>query len=124
MAEFFLDTYALVEYVNANKKFIKYFQEHRGITTRLNLMELYYALIKYISEEKAETIYDSFLPLAVELGDDTIKEAMKARLELKQEKRDISYIDAIGYQISKERGAKFLTGDREFRGMKNVEFVK
>lgn len=122
MAEYFYDTYALIEYINANKRFKKYFQESPGITTRLNLMELYYAMLKDISKEKAEMAYDSFLPLTAEVEDETIKKAMKLRLKEKAKK--ISYVDAIGYQIALEKNIKFLTGDKQFREMKNVQFVK
>ena len=33
-------------------------------------------------------------------------------------------VDCIGYMTAKRLGVKFLTGDREFEGMDNVEFVK
>jgi len=122
LAEYFYDTYALIEYVNANKKFKKYFQEHMGITSKLNLMELYYAMLKDISKEKAETTYDSFLPITEDIEDETIKKAMQLRLKEKAKK--ISYVDAIGYQIALEKNLKFLTGDKQFKEMKNVEFVK
>ncbi len=122
MAEYFYDTYALIEYVNANKNFKKYFQEHIGITSRLNLMELYYVMLKDISKEKAETAYDSFLPITEDIEDETIKKAMQLRLKEKAKK--ISYVDAIGYQIALEKNIKFLTGDRQFKEMKNVEFIK
>ena len=124
MAKYFYDTYALTEYTSGNKKYKKYFQEHKGITTKLNLMELYYAFLKYTDKEKAGLIYNSFLPLTVEVEDNIIKNAMQLRLKLKQQKRNISYVDAIGYQIAKEQGIKFLTGDKEFKDLKNVEFVK
>ena len=32
--------------------------------------------------------------------------------------------DAIGYTIAKSHGVKFLTGDKEFEKMANVEFIK
>ena len=32
--------------------------------------------------------------------------------------------DCIGYIIAKRLGMKFLTGDKEFEGFENVEFVK
>jgi hypothetical protein len=124
MAEFFYDSYALVEYVNANNKFKKYFEGRQGITTRLNLMELYYSLLKYVGKGKAEVIYDSFLPLAADVPDEVIKRAMEFRLEMKAKKANLSYIDAIGYQLALEKNARFLTGDNAFKGMNNVEFVK
>ena len=122
MAEYFYDTYALIEYVNANKNFKKYFQEHIGVTNKLNLMELYYAMLKDISKEKAETAYESFLPITAEIEDRTIKNAMCFRL--KEKARKLSYVDVAGYQIALEKGIKFLTGDKQFKEMKNVEFVK
>ena len=32
--------------------------------------------------------------------------------------------DCVGYVVAKRVGVKFLTGDREFKDMPNVEFVK
>ena len=39
-------------------------------------------------------------------------------------KKDISMTDCIGYFLAKSLGIKFLTGDKEFENMKDVEFVK
>lgn len=33
-------------------------------------------------------------------------------------------VDCIGYVYAKENGLRFVTGDKEFEGMENVEFVK
>lgn len=124
ITEYFYDSYALIEYINANPSFKKYFQELGGITTKLNLMELYYAILKDVNKEKADCAFDSLLPLTVEISDETLKQAMSLRLKLKQQKVDASYVDAIGYQLSLEMGIKFLTGDKDFKGLKSVEFVK
>lgn len=32
--------------------------------------------------------------------------------------------DCVGYVVSQRLGMKFLTGDKEFRGLPNVEFVQ
>ena len=122
MQVFFADTYAIIDYFKGNNKYRKYFEENEIKTTRLNLMETYYSALLDSTEENAESYYDAFLPKCVEIGDETIKKAMKFRL--KKRKKNISYVDAIGYQISLELGIKFLTGDKEFKGMKNVEFVR
>lgn len=123
-AKYFYDTYALTEYANANKKYLKYFGENLGVTTRLNLMELYYAILRDNGKEKADIAYDSLLPITIEPNDQTLKKAMALRLMLKQEKKNVSYVDAIGYQLSLALKVKFLTGDEEFKGAENVEFVK
>ncbi len=36
----------------------------------------------------------------------------------------LSYVDCIGYVYAKHNNVPFLTGDREFAKMDNVEFVK
>ena len=36
----------------------------------------------------------------------------------------LSYVDCIGYMISRQLGIKFLTGDEQFKDFEGVEFVK
>jgi predicted nucleic acid-binding protein len=38
--------------------------------------------------------------------------------------KKLSLIDALGYSCSRKLGIKFLTGDREFFEMENVEYIK
>ena len=122
MPIFFADTYAFVEYTKGNKAYLKYFLENKVFTTKLNLMELYYSALAEAGEEKAEEYYDSFLSLCIEVEDETVKEAMK--FKYLQKKRNLSYVDAIGYKMAQGKGMRFLTGDKEFKEMENVEFVK
>lgn len=122
MTEYFADTYALIEFVRGNRHYSKYFLENKTSTTRLNLMELYYATLREGGEELAEEYYESFLSSAINIDDETIKDAMKFRYSVKKKK--LSYVDAIGYMLALEKGIKFLTGDNQFKGMADVEFVK
>ena len=122
MVTFFADSYALIDYVKGNKSYLKYFQEHNIVTTRLQLMELYYSTLLDMNGEMASTYYDAFLDNCVVYEDDTIKRAMKFRHE--NRKKKLSYVDAIGYQIASEQKIKFLTGDVQFEGMANVQYVK
>jgi len=39
-------------------------------------------------------------------------------------KKDTSITDCISYFMAKNLGIKFLTGDKEFENLENVEFVK
>ena len=55
-------------------------------------------------------------------SDEEIKQANMFKLLHK--KRNISYIDCIGYNIALFRNVKFLTGDKQFADFSNVEFVK
>lgn len=122
MAAYFADTYALVEYFKGNKKYSKYFESGETITTQVNLMELYYWTLRDQNEELADKYFDSLLSNTVAFEAKTIKNAMKFRLKNKD--KNVSYVDALGYQVALENHVKFLTGDRAFEGMANVEFVK
>ncbi len=119
---YFFDSYAIIEILKENFNYLK-FQE-KSITIALgNLAEIYWHCINDINlKNEADSIYIKFRKSVVEIDDETLKEAMKFRKEHK--KRDISYTDSIGYIYAKRHNMKFLTGDKEFEGMENVEFVK
>ncbi len=114
----FFDTYALLELINGNKNY-KRFLEEEFVTTKLNLMEMYHALLR-MKNKNADYYYDFFLPSCVPIPDTIIKAAMKFKLQHK----NLSYADCIGYALALLNDIKFLTGDEHFRNMKNVEFVK
>ena len=119
---FFFDTYALYEIIEGNKNYRSYIKNVAIVTTKLNLMELYYGLLVNYNEKTANDLYDKFLSYYTSIDDNSIKKAMIFRALNK--KKDLSYIDCVGYIISKQRNIKFLTGDKEFEGIENVEFVK
>ena len=120
---FFYDTYALLEIIKGNANYSDYVDE-QFITTRLNLMELYYNLLRLFDEKKAEYYFNVFLPLCVPIENDIIKAAMKFRLKHRNRKNLISYVDCIGYFIALENNVRLLTGEKHFLGLRNVEFVK
>ena len=117
----FFDTYALIEIIKGSNSYKRYVKE-MPITTKLNLMELYYYLLRKEWEDKAEYYYSFYFPSCVPVSDDIIKMAMKYKLRFKD--RKLSYVDCIGYIIAKKMDIKFLTGDNQFKDMENVEFVK
>lgn len=47
-----------------------------------------------------------------------------AYFKKRNKKWNISYADALGYAIAEQEGICFLTGDKAFERMQNVEFVK
>ena len=85
-------------------------------------MELHYSILRLYGEEKAEKAFNFFNKFCIEFDDEIIKGANKFRL--KNYRRDLSYIDCIGYVLAKKLNAKFLTGDEQFKDFENVEFVK
>lgn len=119
----FFDTYALIELIKGNPHYQDYTKQS-FVTTRLNLMELYYALLRLFDEKKADYYFDLFLPLCIPVKNNTIKAAMRFRLEQRKQKNLISYIDCIGYFVALESDVRLLTGEKHFLGLRNVEFVK
>jgi predicted nucleic acid-binding protein len=119
--KFFWDTFAFIELIKGNEKVMKY-AESEGITTALNLYELIFALLRSRSVSEASFYLDKYWPMIVEWDKEAVIEAAQFKFEHK--KLDLSYADALGYIVALKHNAKFLTGDAQFRGMPNVEFVK
>ena len=122
MTVYFYDSYALIEYFKHNSHFDSYFEEHTGLLTSLNLVEVYYSLLNEAGKAKADSMFETLYPLMVEPSKETLKRAMLFRFMHKKKK--LSCADCIGYGVAKERNIKFLTGDEQFRNIDNVEFVK
>jgi predicted nucleic acid-binding protein len=119
---FFFDTYALYEIIIGNASYRKYDEGVSFVTSKLNLMELYYGLLRKYGKKVAGEYYDAFIPHAIEIDDDTIKAAMEFRLANIDKK--MSYVDCIGYVSSRSNGLLFLTGDKAFKDLEGVEYVK
>ncbi|MEK6876761.1 MAG: hypothetical protein AABX63_05070 [Nanoarchaeota archaeon] len=120
--KYFYDSYAVIEYINDNPKFARYFEENAGSLAITNVMEIYYSSLLEAGVEKANIIIEGLWPLIIHPTKETVKKAMQFRA--KQKKRKMSYADCIGYILALENKIIFLTGDKEFRDMPNVEFVK
>ena len=118
---YFFDTYAIIEMIKGNENYSK-FKNAKMITAILNLIELHYALLKDFNEDKANYFLEKYSNYVIGLDIGIIKEANKFRL--KNIKKRISTTDSIGYILSIKDGIRFLTGDKEFEGLDNAEFVK
>ncbi|MEK6847316.1 MAG: PIN domain-containing protein [Nanoarchaeota archaeon] len=117
----FFDSYALVELYEGNINYAK-FENMKAITSYLNAYETYYILRKKYPERDLDEYFQVLKKICTKLKFEWIKEAVEFRLNNKKKK--LSYADCIGYTIAQELGIKFLTGDNQFKNLKNVEFVK
>lgn len=118
---FFFDSYAVIEIIKGNPNY-KYYTNSGILLTKLNIFEVYYSLIRDVGGKEAEKFIEKYYQFIIDFDKSTIKEASKFRLHNK--KRNLSMTDCIGYILSKRIGVKFLTGDKEFKNLPNVEFVK
>ena len=119
--KFFFDSYAIVEIVAGSQSYSKFINEPVTITI-FNLAEIYWSAILNLEEKKAEEIYETYSACIKTISDEVLKEAIKFRK--KHKNKDLSYTDCIGYIYALKNNMKFLTGDREFEAMENVEFIK
>ena len=118
---YFFDSYALIEIVKKNPSYLRYAEETLTLTL-FNLVEIYSSFLTDFDKDKADMLYEKFRSNIVDVDDKTLKEAVQFKKDLN--KRNISYTDCIGYIYAKRHNMKFLTGDKEFEHLPNVEFVK
>ena len=115
---FFFDTYAIYEIYSGSENYKKY-EDKVCITTKLNLYEIYLIILRNGDQIGAEKTLSNYYQLANDFDEETIKKA--AEIKIKLNKRNVSMTDCIGYILAKRLGIKFLTGDREFKDLDNVE---
>lgn len=120
--KYFYDSYAVIEYIKNNIKFVPYFEEDSGVLTIMNAMGVYYSSLLEAGTEKASLVIDKLWPLIISPSKEAVKKAMQFRIAHK--KRKLSYTDCLGYILALEMKVKFLTGDKEFQDLDNVEFVR
>ena len=85
-------------------------------------VHLFYFLLRKYDEKTANFFLEEFSKLAVDLPLEIISKAMIFRYSNK--KFDFSYIDCFGYMLAIENKRIFLTGDRAFKNLGDVELVR
>ena len=118
---FFCDTYTLIEIIKGNKNHIGY-TNFILITSELNLMELYYSLLRDFGKTVAEKYFEEWEVSSIRIPTNFIQAAMELKYRYNKEK--LSYVDCMGYVYAKTNGFPFLTGDSKFENKEGVEFVK
>ena len=125
MTRYYADTYALVEVLKGNPAYRRYAGEEL-VTSEFNLLELAYALTRDYGKNRALRILEilrAFVTI-IQPTDEDYVEASLLRIKLARQGRSISLIDALGYTLALRLRIRFLTGDREFKDLDGVEYVK
>lgn len=118
---YFWDSYAVIELIKGNLRYVTYSDYAIKISV-FNIVEIYWFALNEYGEEKANQIFDKLKDCVLKLNDEIIKEAVKFRKMVYKNKK-ISYADSIGYITALKNNRRFLTGDKDFKDLKNVEFV-
>lgn len=124
MTDFLADSYAFIELFGGNPRYVELFRSSAVGTTAMNVVEVYYALLRRISPADAQSHARSMLPIVLEVPHEAALRAGEFRAEMIGRKRNCSHVDAWGYASAAALHRRFLTGDEAFRGLPNVEFVK
>lgn len=115
------DTYALIELIGGNRDYQPYL-DATLLTTKLNLAELYYHLLREYNAKTADHYLDLYSRITIEVSITSIRNGMALKLKHKHER--LSYTDCIAYALAHEIGIRFLTGDEKFKTRANVEYVR
>ncbi len=116
-----LDTYALVEISKNNPRFAEYL-DCDFILTDLTLAEFYLVLMREEGERVADYWFKKLGRYSLPVSKEILIEAVKFRHVNKKQR--ISFFDAVGYIFAVKNGYRFVTGDKEFENLSNVEFRK
>jgi len=116
---YYFDTYAILEIIAGNPNYRQY-TNAEILLTKLNLFELFYSILKEKGIEKAKIYLDKYKGFAVDFDTDVIENAGL----LTKSNTKLSMTDCIGYAVAAQEGVKFLTGDKEFENMPNIEFAR
>lgn len=117
----FFDTYAILALAKNYPSYDTY-RNVEIVTSVLNVGEIYQIILRNEDKEAADNWFKKINFTLLEITPEIIVEAVYFRHLNK--KYDVSLQDAAGYTLSIKHQLKFLTGDKQFEKMPNVEFVK
>ena len=120
--EYFFDSYAIIEMDNGVNSSYQSFQESEILTSVLNIGELYQLILRKNGKTSADSWFRSSNFKLLEITPEIIVESIYFRHINK--KINLSLTDCVGYILSLKHNIKFLTGDKQFEKIPNVEFVK
>src|SRR3989338_7003397 len=93
---FFFDSYAIVEIIKGNKNYEPFIRADI-ITTKLNIFEVYYGLLRDVGEKEAEEFLKKYYQFIINFDENMIRESSKFKLN--NRKRNLSMVDCIGYTL-------------------------
>jgi len=125
MTSFFADSYAIIEILKGNRNYLPYRGSRHLLTTEFNICEVAFAVCRDYPAS-AMDVMDRIrknIPLTQTTNEDYCSGALLKRSPVNKGK-NLSTIDCVGYAVSRRLDIPFLTGDREFETIDNVEFVR
>lgn len=116
-----LDTYALVEINNGNPKFTRLLNEEL-IVTDITMAEFYAVMYRTYDLKTADYWHRKLSFFCKPVSREILLKAAKFRCD--NNRQNLSFFDCVGYVYAMENNMRFVTGDKEFRLRKGVEFIQ
>lgn len=116
-----LDTYALWEIQFENPRYVPFLSKP-FVISEWTLVEFYKTMLKTYNKATADYWIRKFTSFVERVDLNILLKAVDFQEEHK--KQNISLFDAVGYIFSLNKNFKFVTGDKAFKGMKGVIWVK
>ncbi len=116
-----LDTYALVEINNGNKRFAEMLN-HDFIITDLTMAEFYAGLYRKYNQKTADYWHRRLSSFCKPVPRDILIKVIRFRVD--DAKKHISLFDSVGYIYALENNIKFVTADKELEKREGVMFVR
>ncbi len=124
-----IDTYAWIEYFEGSKRGEKVQEilENSKIdayTSTITILELtYHYLKKNFPFDEDKKIILSLSKIS-NINVENAEQAGELHFNIKKERKHFSMADTIILQLAKEINGKVVTGDEDFRGLKEVIMIK
>ena len=124
MASFFADSYAIIEILKGNENY-RHYQAGQLITTEFNICEVAFAVCRdYPDRTRQVMARVRKIVTRVSTTDEDYCLGATMRRKTTSAGKKLSTIDCVGYAVSRRQKIPFLTGDREFEDIEDVEFVR
>lgn len=124
MTSFFADSYAIIEILKGNENYRPY-QAATLVATEFNICEVAFAVCRDYPD-KTHMIMERVRKMVVlkQTTDEDYCSGAAMRRVTTSAGRKLSTIDCVGYSVARRFQIPFLTGDREFEDIDDVEYVR
>ena len=117
MKTYVADSFALIELRKQNARYKPYKTAHLIITENA-LLEFSYYLLR--EKKDAKQTIKQFWQYTRHITQTVAYASIKMKFALRKKK--LSYTDCLGYCLARELKVPFLTGDKQFKDLPNVEW--
>ena len=116
--QYFWDTFALVQRQRGADSYAA-FADAPVFTHEMNIYEFIAAILRDFDESTARSEIRSLSPNLLDSTTEDLFSAARFRAKTR-----VSYVDALGYTLARKNDMRFLTGDKAFKSVDGVEFVR